>query len=55
MARTTVANKLRLLGLPEPLKLELQAGRMTERHGRALLRLAPAPHLWRPVHAHDAD
>ena len=44
-ARTTVANKLRLLNLPEPLKLELQAGRMTERHGRALMRLARAPHL----------
>jgi ParB/RepB/Spo0J family partition protein len=46
-ARTTVANKLRLLGLPEQLQTELHAGRMSERHGRALLRLAPAPHLWK--------
>ncbi len=46
-ARTTVANKLRLLGLPEQLQSELHAGRMSERHGRALLRLAPAPHLWK--------
>ena len=45
-SKSTISNKLRLLNLPEPLRLELQAGRMTERHGRALLRLAPAPHLW---------
>lgn len=45
-ARATVTNKLRLLNLPERLRAELQAGHMSERHGRALLRLAPAPHLW---------
>ncbi len=45
-SKSTISNKMRLLNLPEPLRLELQAGRMTERHGRALLRLAPAPHLW---------
>ena len=45
-SKSTISNKMRLLNLPENLRLELQAGRMTERHGRALLRLAPAPHLW---------
>ena len=44
-SKSTISNKLRLLNLPEELRLELQAGRMTERHGRALLRLAQAPHL----------
>lgn len=45
-AKSTVSNKIRLMGLPETLRQEIQAGRLTERHGRALLRLAPAPHLW---------
>ncbi len=49
-SKSTISNKMRLLNLPENLRLELQAGRMSERHGRALLRLAPAPHLWRAVH-----
>lgn len=43
--RSTAANKLRLLGLPDVAKELIQSGWMTERHGRALLRLAPAPHL----------
>lgn len=46
-SKSTISNKMRLLNLPENLRLELQAGRMTERHGRALLRLAVAPHLWK--------
>lgn len=44
-ARATVANKLRLLGLPDEVRTLLGDGRLTERHGRELLRLAPAPHL----------
>jgi len=43
--RSTTANKLRLLNLPQPALDMMQAGWMTERHGRELLRLAPAPHL----------
>jgi ParB family chromosome partitioning protein len=40
-ARTTVANTLRLLSLPEPVLEGLQAGRITEGHARALLQVAP--------------
>lgn len=43
--RSTAANKLRLLNLPQNALDMIQSGWMTERHGRALLRLAPAPHL----------
>lgn len=43
--RSTTANKIRLLNLPQPAQDLIQSGWMTERHGRALLRLAPAPHL----------
>jgi ParB-like chromosome segregation protein Spo0J len=43
--RSTAANKLRLLNLPERALDLIQSGWMTERHGRSLLRLAPAPHL----------
>lgn len=49
-ARTTVSNKLRLLELPDDIRQRLAAGRITERHARALLTLAPAPHLWKAVH-----
>lgn len=45
-ANTTVSNKLRLLELPERLLTMLAAGQISERHGRALLQLAPAPALW---------
>jgi ParB-like chromosome segregation protein Spo0J len=43
--RSTAANKLRLLNLPQTALDLIQTGWMTERHGRELLRLAPAPHL----------
>lgn len=43
--RSTAANKIRLLNLPQSAQDLIQSGWMTERHGRALLRLAPAPHL----------
>lgn len=43
--RSTAANKIRLLNLPQSAQDLIQSGWMTERHGRALLRLTPAPHL----------
>ena len=43
--RSTAANKLRLLNLPQTALDLIQSGWLTERHGRELLRLAPAPHL----------
>jgi ParB-like chromosome segregation protein Spo0J len=43
--RSTTANKIRLLNLPKTAQDLIQSGWMTERHGRALLRLTPAPHL----------
>lgn len=42
LSRSAVANELRLLGLPEEAREAIQDGRMTAKHGRALLRLAPA-------------
>lgn len=45
-ANTTVSNKLRLLELPKRLLQMVAAGQISERHGRALLQLAPAPALW---------
>lgn len=44
-SRSTVANKLRLLELPEPYRRAMVEGVMSETHGRALLVLAKAPHL----------
>ncbi|WP_353094619.1 nucleoid occlusion protein [Tissierella praeacuta] len=38
--QSTVANKLRLLKLPEDIKRDLLENNLTERHGRALLKLA---------------
>ncbi len=38
-SQSSVANRLRLLRLPEEVLEALEAGRLTERHGRALLRL----------------
>ena len=49
-ARTTVSNKLRLLELPDDIRQRLADGKISERHARALLTLAPAPHLWKAVH-----
>lgn len=43
--RSTVANKLRLLDLPEAAQQAIQKGELSEKHGRLLLRLAPAPGL----------
>jgi len=45
-AKSTVSNKLRLLDLPDELRTLLAEGAITERHGRELLRLAPAPTLY---------
>ena len=37
--QSTIANKLRILKLPDSVKSEILKGRLTERHARALLRL----------------
>jgi ParB-like chromosome segregation protein Spo0J len=42
-ARSTTANKVRLLGLPADVRAAIADGRLTERHGRELLRLADDP------------
>lgn len=42
-ARSTAANKLRLLELPDDVQKQLAAGDLTERHGRELLRVAADP------------
>lgn len=42
-ARSTVANKQRLLKLPDGVRKMLLAGQLTERHGRELARLAEYP------------
>ena len=39
---STLANRLRLLKLPEPVRAELRRGGLSERHARALLRLESA-------------
>jgi ParB family chromosome partitioning protein len=41
-SRATIANTLRLLGLPEPVREALEQGLITEGHARALLALATA-------------
>jgi len=44
--RSSIANSLRLLRLPEPIQADLRAGRLTMGHARALLALAnPAQQL----------
>jgi ParB-like chromosome segregation protein Spo0J len=42
-ARSTAANKLRLLELPDDVQKQLATGELTERHGRELLRVAADP------------
>lgn len=42
-SRSAVANTLRLLQLPEQAQTLIETGKITERHGRELLRLAGAP------------
>lgn len=42
-ARVSVANSLRLLGLPEEVKEALAAGRISEGHARAILQVPDAP------------
>lgn len=42
-ARSTTANKIRLLALPEDVQKQISAGELTERHGRALLKIAEDP------------
>lgn len=44
-ARSTVANKLRLLALPADVQGLIERGELTERHGRELVRLADDPDL----------
>lgn len=41
----TIANKLRLLRLPEGVRSRILKAGLTERHGRALVRLVETPHL----------
>ncbi len=43
--RSTVANALRLLALPEEMREDIVEGRLTPGHGRALLRLQDQPRL----------
>ena len=50
-SQSAVANKLRLLRLPEDVIAELRASHLTERHARALLRLG-TPELQRAALAH---
>lgn len=45
-SRSAAANLVRLLQLPEPIQQAIMDGTITERHGRALLALKPAPHLY---------
>ncbi len=42
-ARSTAANKIRLLALPADVQKQIAGGELTERHGRALLKLAEDP------------
>lgn len=49
-ARSTTANKLRLLNLPAEVQRDIAAGKLTERHGRELLRLADDPKQILEVH-----
>ncbi len=51
--RSTSANKLRLLNLPPEVQTAIDAGDLTERHGRELLRLADDPERLR-LAAEDA-
>ena len=54
--RTTVANYLRLLGLPAEVRAELAAGTLTMGHARAIAGLADARaqrHVAREIRAHD--
>jgi ParB family transcriptional regulator, chromosome partitioning protein len=50
-SRAAVANTLRLLALPEPIKQSLAAGAISEGHARALLGLPDAPQtaLWQQI------
>lgn len=45
-SRGAAANLVRLLQLPEPIQQAILNGTLTERHGRALLTLKVAPHLF---------
>lgn len=49
--RSTTANKLRLLKLPADVQKQIADGELTERHGRALLRLVDDPERVRKVAA----
>jgi ParB family transcriptional regulator, chromosome partitioning protein len=54
--RSSIANCLRLLKLPEPVQKDLRAGRLTMGHARALLSLtSPADQLklWEEILAHS--
>lgn len=45
MAQSTLSNKLRLLRLPESIRLTLEREQLTERHARTLLRLETAAQM----------
>lgn len=49
-ARSTAANKMRLLNLPAEVQRDIAAGKLTERHGRELLRLAADPEKLKETH-----
>lgn len=49
-ARSTAANKMRLLKLPADVQRDIAAGKLTERHGREMLRLADDPKQLSEVH-----
>ena len=50
LSRSGVANKLRLLGLPEEAQAAIQAGKIGERHGRVLLSaIARSPTVYEQV------
>lgn len=51
-SRSAVANTLRLLQLPEQAQTLIETGKITERHGRELLRLVGAP-KWLKKHLDD--
>ena len=53
--RSTVSNKLRLLGLPEAAQQRVIAGELGERHARALLTLADAPEALNQMATESAD
>jgi len=54
-SRSTIANTLRLLDLPQPIKEALAEGRITQGHARALLALASEPERMMALFAQVED